>query len=98
MSKLGGIYGENTEIIMVGETKGVLDEKGEVVPVINEENLKSLEKVFFAQKGIDVTVGMYQKVKELLEISNRVKKVLITDLEGFRNILADKEYQATKIT
>ncbi|EDR26024.1 hypothetical protein, conserved [Entamoeba dispar SAW760] len=44
----------------------VLNDKGEVIPLINEQNYDSIKKFLHGCKGVDVTGGMAGKISELM--------------------------------
>jgi isopentenyl phosphate kinase len=56
-------------VVMVGKVDGVLDQQGEVIPLINSENFKALSHSFRASDGVaDVTGGMLHKVEHALQM------------------------------
>lgn len=55
-------------IILSTNVDGVLDEKGNVIPMITSENFTEVSKHFRESKTADVTGAMAGKIKELLEL------------------------------
>jgi isopentenyl phosphate kinase len=98
IKKLGMMYGKEAEIIMIGDTKGVLDKEGNTIETITKNNLNNLKEVFVEHHGIDVTGGMYQKILETLEVAHLASKVLIMDIDELEKFLGGtKKYTATTI-
>lgn len=55
--------------LLAGETAGVLDEQGEVVPLITRANLEEIRPALGGSRGTDVTGGMAAKVEGMLELA-----------------------------
>jgi len=77
------------KIIHNGATKGVLDQKGELIPTISRKNFSSLKKVFSSIKGFDVTGGMLHKVEESLKLADSGFESLIINGFSKKNLLKD---------
>jgi isopentenyl phosphate kinase len=54
--------------LLAGETPGVLDEAGAIVPLITVENLPAILPALGASRGTDVTGGMSGKVRDMLSL------------------------------
>lgn len=76
-------------VIHNGLTKGVLDQTGNLINLINKKNYKKLEKIFYQTKGYDVTGGMSHKVKECLNLSQYKIKSLIINGISKKNLLKE---------
>ena len=75
-------------VILVSSVEGVLDERGQVIPLL--ERGRSLEDR--GVEGYDVTGGMREKVMkgfEMLEAG--AKEVIITGKDGFKRIMEGEE-------
>lgn len=57
-----------SKVIHVAEVPGVLDENGKVIPEINSQNIKEIEKMIGGTKGFDVTGGMGHKLEESMKL------------------------------
>jgi len=69
---------EVSRIIHNGMTKGVLDNKGQLIEFIDEGKFKKMKQCFFKTKGYDVTGGMLHKVEESLNLAkNNIKTIII---------------------
>ena len=55
--------------LLAGETEGVYDERGEVIPHITEENFAAFEETVGRSRGTDVTGGMASKVQAMLKLT-----------------------------
>ena len=55
-----------SEIILLGEVDGVLDQQGNVIPKITPAAMRELLPVLGGSSGVDVTGGMQQKVREMV--------------------------------
>ena len=56
-------------LLLAGETNGVYDQSGEVIPVISPENLEQIRPALGGSRGTDVTGGMASKVEEMLALA-----------------------------
>lgn len=74
-------------IILFGKVDGVLDDKNEVIKLINNENYEKIEKHLKGSDGIDVTGGMRQKVEKMLELTKLGIKIKIVNGTIKNNIL-----------
>ncbi len=55
-------------LLLAGETAGVLDLDGKVVPLITEANLAEIAPALGGSRGTDVTGGMAGKVRSMLDL------------------------------
>ncbi len=55
-------------LLLAGETAGVLDESGEVLPLITPDNFAEIEPALKGSRGTDVTGGMASKVQQMLHL------------------------------
>lgn len=55
-------------LLLAGETPGVLDLQGQVVPLISEANLEQIAPALGGSRGTDVTGGMAGKVRSMLDL------------------------------
>ncbi len=55
-------------LLLAGETAGVLDLDGQVVPLITAENLSEIAPALGGSRGTDVTGGMATKVRGMLDL------------------------------
>jgi len=69
------------KIIFLTKAKGVLDQKGKLIPKISQENFFKIKKFLKKTKKIDVTGGMEHKVKEALEMADRKREIFILGLK-----------------
>lgn len=56
-------------LLLAGETAGVLDQAGRVVPTITPLNLEAVRPALGASRGTDVTGGMASKVQAMLALA-----------------------------
>ncbi len=56
------------QIILLGEVDGVLNQYGEVVPLITPSSLAELRYALAGSHGVDVTGGMRQKVESMIAL------------------------------
>jgi isopentenyl phosphate kinase len=67
------------KIIYLGDTDGVWDENGEIIPIITPKIYEEMKKNFGSSKGIDVTGGMEHKMSEAVEIAKTGIEVIIAN-------------------
>jgi isopentenyl phosphate kinase len=61
-------------IILLGKVDGVLDRRGQVIPLINRENFTEVRPALMGSDGVaDVTGGMLHKVDRSLELGLRTE-------------------------
>ncbi len=68
------------KIILLSKVEGVLDHKGKVISEIDRRNFSKIKKFLKGADKIDVTGGMFHKVKEAMEMAKLNCEVFI--LEG----------------
>ncbi len=61
-----------TRILLLGDVDGVYDADGQVIPHITPVNLKTTEAALGGSRGTDVTGGMATKVRQMVELTERV--------------------------
>ncbi len=66
-------------VIHCGQTNGVYDSNGDVIPVINSNNFAQFQNALGGSGGVDVTGGMLHKVEETLELAQQGIPGLIID-------------------
>lgn len=59
-------------MLLAGETPGVLDEQGQVIPLITPENLPAVRPLLGGSRGTDVTGGMVAKVEAMLALATEL--------------------------
>ncbi len=55
-------------LLLAGETQGVMDARGRVIPLITKENLGEIAEALGGSRGTDVTGGMVSKVEAMLDL------------------------------
>lgn len=85
------------KIILATNVDGVLDDSGQVIQVINEQNFAEISKHLKSDKK-DVTGAMAGKLKELLELDT--PSFIINGLkpERVKELMLDKEALCTKVS
>jgi isopentenyl phosphate kinase len=61
-----------SRIMLLGEVEGVFDGDGRVIPCITAEKLQAIEAALGGSHGADVTGGMASKVRQMVELAQRV--------------------------
>lgn len=59
------------KIIQVGNTDGVYDREGKIVPQINSKNFADVRKLIWVSGSADVTGGMLHKIEEGLRMAKK---------------------------
>ena len=59
------------KIIQCGVTDGVYDDKGRAIARLTPRSFRKLKRQISGSGGVDVTGGMYHKVKQSLNIASR---------------------------
>lgn len=83
-------------LVFATNVDGVLDDKGNVIEQINEENFQEISK-HLKQNENDVTGAMKGKIQELLELGRTSYIVNASKPERISDILMGKETICTKI-
>jgi isopentenyl phosphate kinase len=69
-------------LLLAGETPGVLDLEGQVVPLISEANLAEIAPALGGSRGTDVTGGMAGKVRSMLDLVHAQPQMQIRIFSG----------------
>lgn len=69
-------------LLLAGETTGVFDESGLVIPAISRENYAEIEAALGGSRGTDVTGGMASKVQSMLALVYQFPKLSIRIFSG----------------
>lgn len=69
-------------ILLLGETSGVMDEAGKVIPSITPANYPEYETHIAGSSGIDVTGGMWSKVRRMVELVKHHPSVTVRIMGG----------------
>jgi isopentenyl phosphate kinase len=85
--------------LLAGETAGVLDEAGQVLPLISGENYLQIATAIGGSRGTDVTGGMAGKVRSMLDFvednpSSRVRIFSGLENEKLKEVLLRPEGSA----
>jgi len=70
--------------LLAGETTGVYDEAGKVIPHITEENFTAFQEAVGRSRGTDVTGGMAAKVRAMLDLAAAHPGLSIRIFSGMR--------------
>lgn len=73
---------EPSWLFLAGETEGVLDNQGKVIPIISPDNFASIRPLLGGSRGTDVTGGMAGKVASMLELVERQTDLQIRVFSG----------------
>jgi isopentenyl phosphate kinase len=71
-----------THILLLGNTPGVLDSRGDVIPAITPLDYPQVERHLRESQYTDVTGGMADKVREMLALVEAVAGLRVTILSG----------------
>jgi isopentenyl phosphate kinase len=91
-------------LLLAGETRGVLGPSGELVPFINQHNIKQVQANLTGSRGTDVTGGMESKVIDMLELVRDHADISVRIFSGLeegylrRALLQDPELSGTVIS
>jgi isopentenyl phosphate kinase len=69
-------------LLLAGETAGVLDTYGQVIPHINRQNLAEIQGALGASRGTDVTGGMAGKVIAMIVLAEKYPGLSIRIFSG----------------
>jgi len=69
-------------LLLAGETPGVLDLEGEVIPAISQVNYAEIEAALGGSRGTDVTGGMVSKVQSMLALVEQFPHLSIRIFSG----------------
>lgn len=71
-----------TWLLLAGETEGVLDVTGQVIPSITNEDLAGIAEALGGSRGTDVTGGMVNKVQTMLDLVTVYPQLKVRILSG----------------
>jgi len=83
------------KIIQCGQTKGVYNNDGETIVLINNKNFEKYKQSLGDSGGIDVTGGMLHKVEESLKMAEKGIPALIID--GIKHGTLSKAVKGKKV-
>jgi isopentenyl phosphate kinase len=69
-------------LVLAGDTEGVLDTQGDVIPRIHTGNVDGLAPALGGSRGTDVTGGMAAKVRAMLELAAALPGTRIRIISG----------------
>jgi isopentenyl phosphate kinase len=69
-------------LLLAGETTGVYDESGQVIPAISRANYAEVEAALGGSRGTDVTGGMASKVQSMLALVDQFPQLSIRIFSG----------------
>lgn len=69
-------------LLLAGETEGVLDEHGRVIPLITQQELIRYQDALGGSRGTDVTGGMIGKVEAMLALCKRMPDLSVRIFSG----------------
>lgn len=69
-------------LLLAGETTGVFDESGQIIPAISRENYAEIEAALGGSRGTDVTGGMASKVQSMLALVEQFPQLSIRIFSG----------------
>lgn len=90
-------------ILLLGEVEGVLDNDGNVIPLITPADIPTLREALTGSAGVDVTGGMEDKVTRMIELVQRYPDTCVHILSGSvpglltRVLLDDYPSEGTRI-
>lgn len=71
-----------SRILLLGETDGVYDSSGRVIPHITPHNFSAIAVALGGSSGTDVTGGMAAKVKAMLALTERISGLQVQIMSG----------------
>lgn len=69
-------------ILLLGEVDGVYDTTGQIIPEITPANITQVEAALGGSAGTDVTGGMETKVRDMLQLTQRIRGLTIRVMNG----------------
>lgn len=69
-------------ILLAGETEGVINAGGEIVPVIHDANIHRIRQTLGGSHGTDVTGGMASKVEDMIDLAKALPSLQIRIFSG----------------
>jgi isopentenyl phosphate kinase len=70
------------QVLLLGETEGVYDLEGNIIPEITPQNITQVEQSLGGSGGTDVTGGMRSKVLEMLTLAKSFPDLTIRIMDG----------------
>jgi isopentenyl phosphate kinase len=91
------------QVLLLGETEGVYDLEGNIIPEITPQNITQVEQSLGGSGGTDVTGGMRSKVLEMLTLAKSFPDLTIRIMDGrlphlLYEFLTAKNHPVTLIT
>ena len=77
-------------LLLAGETPGVLDAAGQLVPLINRANYEALRPALGGSRGADVTGGMASKVVAMLDLAEKIPGLTIHIFSGLERGMLER--------
>jgi isopentenyl phosphate kinase len=71
-------------LLLAGETEGVYDQAGQIIPHISQQTLPEIEDALRGSRGTDVTGGMASKVRAMLALVNDQPQLTIRIFSGLK--------------
>jgi isopentenyl phosphate kinase len=71
-------------LLLAGETDGVFDAEGQVIPSIDPASFGEVESALGASRGTDVTGGMASKVRAMVELVEAYPSLTVHIFSGLR--------------
>ena len=77
-------------LLLAGETRGVLNQAGQVIPQITKDSLSEISKALGGSRGTDVTGGMDSKVRAMLDLVTLQPQMKIRIFSGLEAGVVEK--------
>lgn len=71
-----------SRLLLPGEVDGVYDTEGHLIPEITPENFPSISPALQGASGVDVTGGMFSKVRDMLTLTQQYPAIHIQIFNG----------------
>ena len=90
-------------LLLAGETIGVYDQNGQVIPAISRANYAEIEAALGGSRGTDVTGGMASKVQSMLALIDQFPQLSIRIFSGLepgnlgQTLLSPAEADGTRL-
>lgn len=89
-------------IILLGEVAGVYDNNHQLIPKITPDNFEQIADVLGGSRGVDVTGGMYSKVRQMLTLTQDINGLHVHIIDGrqpenLRKLLVERKPIGTHI-
>lgn len=73
-----------TWLLLAGETEGVLNEDGRLIPLITRDNVGQVQDQLGGSRGTDVTGGMAGKVYQMIDLVETVPNLSVLVFSGLK--------------